>query len=52
MSEWYEASDTDIDMDTRNRDFSIYVHSNDFGNVYVTLTFEQVKKMASEITQD
>ena len=42
MSEWYEAKDEDIDIDWKESQVDILVTDNDFGNVYVTLTFEQI----------
>ncbi len=51
MSEWYEAKDEDIDLDENSDEVNILVTHNDFGNVYVTLTFEQVEKLDTKIRE-
>ncbi len=47
MSEWYKAEGDDIEID--GQEVNIRVTNNDSGNIYVTLTFEQVKKLYDEI---
>lgn len=42
MSEWYEPKDGDIRVDPVTQDVDIYVKSDDWGSVYVTLTFTQL----------
>ena len=49
MSEWYEAKASDIDLDWNMKEVNILVKSNDFGNVYVTLTFDQIAKIYDTI---
>ena len=54
MSEWYEAKDDDIAIDKDiegNNEVQIYVTSNDFGAVYVTLTFDQIKEIHKTIIE-
>ncbi len=45
MSAWYEVTSGDISVDNDKREFDILVTSNDRGNIYSILTFEQVKRM-------
>ena len=50
MSEWYDAESADIDVDKNMREVNILVTSNYNGNVYVTITFDQVATLYKEIT--
>lgn len=50
MSEWYEAKEIDLDSD--QREINILVNSNDSGNVYVTLTWDQVFKINKRIRDE
>ena len=50
MSEWYDAESADIDVDKNMREVNILVTGNTSGNVYVTLTFDQVVNLYKEIT--
>lgn len=43
MSEWHPLSNDDIELD--DREFNLLVTSNDFGNVYATITIQQVIDM-------
>lgn len=52
MSEWYEPKGDDIDIDTNNDEVDIFVTQNDFGNVYITLTFEQIEEIHQRIIGD
>ena len=47
MSEWYEAED--IDLDTEEKEVNVLVTHNDFGNVYVTITFDKIKELYEKI---
>lgn len=49
MSQWYEAKSSEIDIYQEEKEVYVYVTYNDFGSVYVTLTFAQVKKIAEQI---
>ena len=49
MSEWYDADDDAFDMVPATREVNICVTENDFGNIYVTITFDQIKKLCDEI---
>jgi len=49
MSEWYEAEDDDIDLNTDSEEVNILVKHNDWGNVYVTLTYKQVLMLEDKI---
>jgi len=42
MSEWYEPTIDDIDLDDKQNQVDIFVKQNDFGNVYVSLSYEQI----------
>ena len=52
MSQWYEADSEDIDLDLKNKEVDIYVTANDFGNIYVTLTFNQIKSIYNKIVEN
>jgi len=49
MSILYEAKDEDIEVNPENKDVNIYVFRDFFGVTYVSLTFEQIKKINSQI---
>ena len=49
MSQWHDAAGDDIEIDAHMREVNIYVTDNDWGSVYVTLTFAQAKKIAEQI---
>ena len=42
MSQWYEAESEDIVLGPEHREVEILVTANDMGNIYVTLTFDQI----------
>lgn len=45
MSEWYEPKDDDISINHDKKDVGIYVKQDDFGAVYITLTFDQIESI-------
>jgi len=52
MSEWHEPEKDDIAVDTKSNAVNIYVKQNDWGSVYITLTFDQIKEIYDEIMQE
>jgi hypothetical protein len=49
MSEWYDADD--IELDFKRKEVDVFVKQDDFGSVYVTLTFEQIKELHNKIQE-
>jgi hypothetical protein len=49
VSQWHTVDDADISVDIDQVD--ILVTQNDQGNVYVSLTFEQVEEIYKEIQE-
>jgi hypothetical protein len=49
MSEWYEADDADVSIDISRKEVDIFVTQNYHGSVYVSLKFDQIKKLAASI---
>jgi hypothetical protein len=49
MSEWYDPEDSDIEIDRDKKEVDIYVTNNQFGSIYITLTFEQIKDIAGKL---
>ena len=49
MSKWHDATGNDIEIDANLREVNIYVTDDDWGSIYVTLTFAQVKKINEQI---
>ena len=43
MSEWYIADIATTDIDWKQKEVDILVTSNNSGNVYVSLTFQQIE---------
>lgn len=49
MSEWYEAEDDEIKVDFERERVDLYVTANDFGRIYLMLSFKQLLDIAEEI---
>lgn len=49
MSEWYEVEDDDLDLDIDQHQVNICIDPNNFGNVYVTMTWDQVEALYTKI---
>mgnify|MGYP001577787127 CR=1 FL=1 len=49
MSAWFKAEDDEIDIDTVNNEVDIYACSDNQGRVYITISFDQIKEIASKI---
>lgn len=49
MSEWYDAIADDIEIDWDQKEVNVHVTSNDCGNVYVTIPFDQIERVHGEI---
>jgi hypothetical protein len=49
MSEWYQAEEQDLDLDEHAKEVSILVTSNNSGNIYSYLTFDQILVLAERI---
>ena len=49
MSEWYEADNHEIDIDMEDKEVSIFVKANDWGRVYLTLSFDQIRDINAKI---
>ena len=49
MSEWYEPKGDDIDIDFKTGEVNLLVTHNDFGNVYASLTFDQITAIYEKI---
>jgi len=51
MSEWYEAESDNIEINSEKEEVGIFVKQNDFGSVYLTLTFKQIHQITVEIAE-
>ena len=49
MSEWYDPTDEDIEIDPESLNINIFVKQDDWGSVYVTLSHEQIKRIYEQI---
>lgn len=49
MSEWHEVRSEDIDIHREVKEVNLRVTCNDWGNVYATLTFDQIMDICKEI---
>ena len=47
MSTWYEAKEYDIDYKREEVDF--FVNADDYGRVYLSVSFKQLKEIATKI---
>lgn len=43
MSEWYKPKAEDIELSDDGKTIEIYVHTNDFGNVYADVPIELLR---------
>lgn len=51
MSQWHEVKNCDIQLENEDKEVYVYVTANDFGSVYVILTYAQIKKIAADIAK-
>jgi len=51
MSEYHIVTREDIDFDMGCREVDIFVTSNDQGNVYATIKFDDILDMAKKIIE-
>lgn len=49
MSKWFTPKATDIDLDLNQNEVDIYVTSDNSGNIYLSLTFNQIKSIYNKI---
>lgn len=49
MSEWYQAHDSDIGLDEKQGEINVYVTQNESGSVYVTLSFDLIKRIYNQV---
>ena len=52
MSEWYDPTDEDIEIDPESLNINIFVKQDDWGSVYVTLSREQIKRIYEQINNN
>ena len=49
MSKWYVAEDEDIEVDWNENQVDFLVCSDRDGNIYTSLSFDQIRKIAEKI---
>lgn len=49
MSIYYEVTPDEIDINLEDKEVSFYVHSDDQGSVYMSLSFDQIREIAKKI---
>lgn len=47
MSTWYEVKEDDIDIDHDDKEVSFFVCNDDYGRVYLSLSFDQIQSIAA-----
>jgi hypothetical protein len=52
MSEWYEPNGDDIDIDHEDHEVAIFVKADDNGRIYLSLSFDQIKKISALVESD
>ena len=52
MSEWYDAEPGDIALDRGAKQVDIFVKGDNWGSIYVSLTFDQIKKIHDDIHKE
>lgn len=51
MSEWHDIPREDIDIDRDGQEVNLLVTRNDFGNIYATLTFDQIREIHKSLPE-
>lgn len=51
MSEWVNPDGTDIEIDYDSKEVNIYASQNDWGSVYLTLSFDQLHKLVDSVVR-
>ena len=49
MSKWYELEDDEIEIDQIDEEVTFFVCNDKQGSVYLTLSFDQIKEIASKL---
>lgn len=49
MSAWYRVKNDDIDIVHSEKEVTFYVHSDEYGSVYLILPFYKIKEIANKI---
>lgn len=49
MSTWYEVDNEDIDIDHKDKEVSFLVCTDNCGNTYLSVSFDQIKEIAKKI---
>lgn len=52
MSFWYEKGIKDLDVSLDGKDLHIWIDSDDFGNRYVAIPIEDIKKFMKDIAKN
>jgi len=52
MSKWFEIHKSDIDIDYDDEEVSFFVCTDAHGSIYLTLSFEQIKEIASKLDDE
>ena len=52
MSTWHEVDEGDIDIDSERNEVNFFVCDDRWGSVYLVLSFEQIKEIASKINKE
>ena len=48
MSTWYEPKEKDFDLSIDKKDFTAWIDSDDFGNIYVSFSIEEIIKFLKD----
>ncbi len=51
MSTWQEIDSEDIDVDFDSKEINLLMDTDDFGNNYRTLTFDQIKEIFEKMNK-
>ena len=49
MSTWYEVANEDIDIDHKDKEVAFLVFTDNCGNTYLSVSFDQIKEIAKKI---
>ena len=49
MSKWHTIKTVDIEIDEKEKEVNLFVTDDDWGSVYATLTFKQIKDIYEAI---
>ena len=52
MSQWFEVPDEDIEVSEKDKEIFLCVTSDDCGNIWATITFDQLENLYNQVFRE